>query len=41
MPEQPPAPTFTRSTGEARPFFSAKAFTLLAAESVLGMLDTK
>src|SRR3569832_1273975 len=34
MPEQPPAPTFTRRTG-AEPFFSARARTFLAARSVI------
>src|SRR6185312_1989656 len=39
MPEQPPAPTFTRRTG-AEPFFSARARTFLAARSVIVTIKT-
>src|SRR6185312_8636833 len=38
MPEQPPAPTFTRRTG-AEPFFSARARTFLAARSVIVIME--
>src|ERR1035437_10202166 len=40
MPEQPPAPTFTRSTG-AWPFLPARSLIFLAARSVIVTINSE